>query len=245
MSRLFTFYLPPSAWHSPYTLENAEAHHLAHVLRVQAGQHVRLFDGYGRTGQFLVHSVARGRVQLECLEEQYVERKKRQCYLAVAWSKALRRGWFLEKCVELGVAGIFFWAARHSQGETPPVPGEQWFAQLVSAGKQSGNPWLPVLSTCPGGLPELLEHTAHIDNVFWLWEKADQTTFEPGCFSKPCSLFILGPEGGLAQQEIDFLVRKEVTCCSLGENILRWETAALLVAGLHSCLGQSEHREGV
>ena len=59
------------------------------------------------------------------------------------------------------------------------------------------------------------------------------------------SLFILGPEGGLAQQEIDFLVRKEVTCCSLGENILRWETAALLVAGLHSCLGQSEHREGV
>ncbi len=245
MSRLFTFYLPSSSWHSPYILENAEAHHLAHVLRVQAGQQVRLFDGCGRAGFFLVRSIAKRKVELECLEQQSVERPKRQCYLAVAWNKALRRGWLLEKCVELGVAGIFFWAARHSQGKTPSAPSEQWQSQLVAAGKQSGNFWLPSLATCPGGLPELLEQTAHIDNVFLLWEKADHTAFDPACFSMPESLFILGPEGGLAKQEVDFLAGKEVRFCSLGENILRWETAALLVAGLHSCLGRSENREKI
>ncbi len=245
MSRLFTFYLPPASWHCPYILENAEAHHLVHVLRVRAGQQVRLFDGCGRAGVFLVRSVGKRKVELECLEQQSVERPKRQCYLAVAWSKALRRGWFLEKCVELGVAGVFFWAARHSQGKVPATPGEQWFSQLVSAGKQCGNLWLPTLFTCPGGLSDLLEQAARVDNRFLLWEKAGQATFEPACFSRPDSLFILGPEGGLAKQEVDFLAQKEVEFCSLGENILRWETAALLVAGLHSCLGRPEHREKI
>lgn len=238
MGNLHTFYLSPQYWQAPFVLTEAEARHLVTVLRVHVGEQVRLFDGCGRFGIFTVCTAKKNRVELELQSEEYEDLPKRKCFLAIAWSKALRRTWLLEKCVELGVAGIYFWQALHSQGRVPSEPAEAWQAQLVSAGKQCGNFYLPFCKTCPNGIVELFERTATIKNKILLWENAETSLFVPHFFSMLQTLFILGPEGGLARDEVDFLRQKGVPYCSLGETVLRWETAALLVAGLHSCLGK-------
>ncbi len=243
MVRLHTFYLSPQDWHAPFVLTGAEAHHLHSVLRVRVGEQVRLFDGCGRFGFFTVCLVKKNRVELKLQSEEYGDLPKRKCFLAIAWSKALRRTWLLEKCVELGVSGIYFWQARHSQGRVPAEVAESWQTQLVSAGKQCGNLYLPFCKICPGGIGELFERTAEIENKVLLWENAEASLFVPHFFSTPQTLFILGPEGGLAREEVDFLQQKGVPYCSLGETVLRWETAALAVAALHSCLGRGTDKK--
>lgn len=47
------------------------------------------------------------------------------------------------------------------------------------------------------------------------------------------TLFVMGPEGGLTQDEVERLNQAGFTSLSLGKRVLRWETAALLCLGLN------------
>ncbi|WP_069856722.1 16S rRNA (uracil(1498)-N(3))-methyltransferase [Desulfoplanes formicivorans] len=234
MSRTNRFYLPPDKWVAPYTLEGSEAHHLSTVLRAKPHDRIALMDGQGRQGIFKVVSSAKKTVTLEPLSISESPVPACRLWLAPGWNKATRRGWFLEKAAELGAWGIAFWQSEFSQGKTPDQPKQSWENQCIAAAKQCANPWLPRLMTSPSGLQELLEATRHYAKRIFLWE-------DPSCShmldpAELCCqgdvLVVLGPEGGFSQKETDLLQQAGCSAVSLGNRVLRWETAGLLCLGL-------------
>ncbi len=244
-----SLYLPPDQWQEPFQLEGPEAHHLLTVLRARPGDSVRLFDGHGRTGTFVVRTTVRKTACLELLNQQRQPRPRRAIHVALGWNKASRRGWILEKAVELGAAGLIFWQASRSQGRVPDQPKQSWTDHLINAAKQCGNPWLPTITTVPEGPGEVIRLCSSLSNQpvpqasskavpgtgkFLLWEDASpEDLFNPGQLPGfGPAVLILGPEGGLAGGEAQAFMDKGYLPRSLGRSTLRWETAALLCLGL-------------
>ncbi len=230
-----TFFLPPEDWGETYTLSHTEAHHIRTVLRMRAGARVRLFDGQGREGIFTITALQKQAVHL-CPEKIFHHPAPvSEAYLAIGWTKSKRRGWLLEKAVELQAAGIWFWQAVRSQSLLPEKPKESWQAPLIVGAKQCGNPWLPMLRLFPGGVNSLLEASADFDQRFVVWEGQDKAVLLPPhtAARQGKTLFIIGPEGGLSDREAGDFIQGGFSPVSLGHSILRWETAALLCLGTH------------
>jgi 16S rRNA (uracil1498-N3)-methyltransferase len=233
MARLDSFYLPPTSWRTPFRLEGDEARHLTKVLRLGPGAKVRCFDGEGREGIFTVESV-KGGATLRQDSECTAPRPSIKTWLALGWNKSTRRGWLMEKAVELNAAGIMFWEAERSQGGMPDVPKSTWKAQLVAGAKQCGNPWLPSLEMVSGGPKAVLGRCKDFEHRWLLWESRDiRRDLTPSDLTGAGRrVFVLGPEGGLTQDEALCFQEAGFTAVTLGPRPLRWETAALLSLGL-------------
>ncbi|BBD07640.1 16S rRNA (uracil(1498)-N(3))-methyltransferase [Desulfovibrio ferrophilus] len=235
-----TFFLDSESWCEPYALTGQEAHHLSRVLRLGPGAEVHLIDGVGHEGTFRVDSVTKSRVSLTPLSLSEVSPQSPRIVLAMGWTKGLRRGWLLEKAVELRAGGLWFWQAEHSQGRVPNAPKETWSGKLLAGAKQCGNPLLPELKTLPGGVSELIQAGKNFERTYLLHE--DRTAGAPlspaEVTASGDALCVLGPEGGFAPSEAQALMDAGFTPISLGPSILRWETAALTTLSLFWWGGQ-------
>ena len=244
MSRPDAFYIPPEAFAPPYALTGGEAGHCTRVLRKKPGEIVRAFDGCGREGLFCITALARDRVDLEPQSLAEVPRPHPRLHLAAGFSRSARRDFFLEKAVELGAAGILFWQAARSQGRMPDAPKASWQAALVAAAKQCGAAWLPELTVVQGGAAGLVAAGSEerYARRYLLWEAPglERRLALADLGAPGDALFVLGPEGGLEEAEAQTFLTGGYTPVSLGERVLRWETAALavLALGLVSCPGK-------
>lgn len=241
-----SFFLAPGAWHPPFILDGAEAHHLAHVARIRPGESVRLFDGEGREGIFTVVSIGKNKVHMEMIREKQHSHPQGRSILAIGWGKNLRRTWLLEKTVEFEAGEVWFWQAERSQGSVPKEPKEVWYAQLIAGAKQCGNLWLPTITTLPGGVGALIEKSASLSRRYFLWEEEGGGSLLSGSELRSCQpiVYIIGPEGGFTPREAETLIAAGIPARSLGRQVLRWETAALLCLGLHWWANQAEETAG-
>jgi 16S rRNA (uracil1498-N3)-methyltransferase len=230
------FYLAPQNWHEPYMLTGQEARHLAKVLRLKAGDDLRLMDGYGREGVFTVKSIHKTEITLELVQDWIHPRPAAPAILAVAWTKSARRGFLLEKSVECEASQIWFWQAERSQFPIPEKAKQNWQDQLISAAKQSRNPWLPIIRTMPRGADELIAAACEFEHRFVLLEEDHNPPriLSADILAQPgTSIYVIGPEGGLSPTEAQKFTQAGFMPVSLGKRVLRWETAALLCLGLH------------
>lgn len=235
------FYLPPEAWREPYRLTGAEAHHATRVLRLRVREDIRLLDGQGREGIFRITAIGKHDVDLEPLDIRLHPRPAARAILAAGWTKAARRGWILEKSVEFEAAGIWLWQAERSQFPVPPDIKESWQSQLVAGAKQCRNPWLPELRTLPGGVRELIAAAAGCEQRLALLESdhGPARSITPEMLGVAgTTIYVVGPEGGFASGEVRALLDAGFSGVTLGERVLRWETAAVLCLGLHWWKGQ-------
>ena len=233
MATVHTFFLEPANWHAPFTLQGAEAHHLSRVLRVRKGETVRLLDGQGRLGFFSVASIEKNHVLLS-LEQEELTPRPPACTLAAGYSKALRRGWFLEKAVELEAGALWFWQGDYSQASLPDTEKEAWQGSLVAGAKQSVNPWLPHMESVAGGAAAVAARAKNFDRAFLLYEGETEGRLltQQDLAGSDSTLLVIGPEGGFSPAEVTTFIEAGIVPVSLGKRILRWETAAVLVLGM-------------
>ncbi len=228
MARLNSFYLSPEDWHEPFVLDGSEARHMLKVLRTPVGNTVRLFDGKGRSGLFTLTGATKSKAELN-LESESFSQDCRNLTLAVGWNKSSRRGWLLEKAVELEVRSIIFFQAERSQGKLPSEVKDKWYDSMVSAAKQCGNVWLPSIENVAGGIGAVADLSADYDHSLVLWEDQEKDCLlDSGKYSGERSIVVVGPEGGFTGNEVSELTGTGFSPVSLGTSILRWETAALL-----------------
>ncbi len=245
MPRPPSFYLPPERWGPPWLLDGGEAAHLSRVLRIREGRVVRLFNGCGGEGEFVVAKTGRV-VELAPKSLRRVERPAARAWAAPGWNKASRRGLLLEKAVEFHAGGLLFWQSARSQGKTPSSPKDSWGDRLTAGAKQCGAAWLPELGVCPGGAAELVERTRAFDHRVLLWEDSGAArALGPDELARPGdTLYVLGPEGGLTDEEAAFFMDAGFAAVTLGDGILRWETAAMLALGLSWWAGSQRKHGG-
>lgn len=230
---LHTFYLEPDKWCARPELSGAELAHMR-VLRLQEGDEIYLLNGEGRQALCRVDSLGRKKAELTIENEKFFPEPASKPVLALALSKAVRRSFFMEKAAELGAWGVWLWQGARSQGKLNSAVAETCRAQLVSGMKQCKNPWLPRLWVARN-LDSLAEMAKGARQKILPWEKVAGTPpitlAELGGDGE--TVYLIGPEGGFAEREVDFFRGAGFKTASLGERVLRCETAALLCLGLH------------
>lgn len=233
---MHTFYLPPEHWQKELEISGAEAHHMGRVLRLHPGDEVLALDGEGREALCRIIRMGKQSASLQMLNEKRHQRPDSGVVLAVGWGKEARRGWILEKSVELEAAGLWFWQAKRSQFPVPRDVKETWHASLVAGAKQCRNPWLPELRTLSGGVEELIRLSKDYPHRQVLLESGlpGQSFMSEEFLGQPGkTLCVIGPEGGFTPEEADHLIKAGFQALSMGERVLRWETAAMMALGLH------------
>jgi 16S rRNA (uracil1498-N3)-methyltransferase len=144
----------------------------------------------------------------------------------------------IEKCTELGVDVIVPFHSERSitlaERDEDQAKSHRWQKRAVRAMEQCRRAKVPLIAPyCE--LADALMWTEWSELKLMLWEKERGTgmreLLKQACKPRSVSLLV-GPEGGLSQDELRFLAEKGFQPVSLGSRILRTETAAILGAGL-------------
>ncbi len=244
------FFLPiengqPPAVGDTVELDAEQSHHLLTVLRGGRESQFQLTDGTGRlyTGRLATrasgeaHMAVNGRrqsaaVTIESVRELTVETARPHLIVACGVVKGRRFEWMLEKAVEMGAHRIV--PLLTDRGVVTPGGGKQqrWRTILVSAVKQAGRAWLPILEPAVG-LADFLNRPpdgpVYFGAVDSARDWADVLRDVPAN-APPHLTVLIGPEGGWSASERTLLDGSIAQPWRLGPFILRTETAA--VAGL-------------
>jgi 16S rRNA (uracil1498-N3)-methyltransferase len=207
------------------------------VLRMQPGHTLTLFNGEGGEFSAEVQHMGRSDVRVVVGEHSDVECEAMcQVHLAVGMPANERMDWLVEKATELGVHRITPLMTERSvirlTGERAEKKQAHWQAVAASASEQCGRNRVPVID-----MPERLDawlarQNAQVDVVHGVLSLHASTqplnALRDGAAGSTKSWVLLnGPEGGLTDAEDAAARAKGFTALSLGERVLRAETAAL------------------
>ena len=227
------FYLPPEKWTEAPVLDEGEFRHL-HVLRLKEGSEIILLDGRGREASCELARVDRKSASLKILAEKTTPPPGARPIMALALSKAIRRDFFMEKAAELGAWAIWLWQAKRSQGKLDEALARSVRARLIAGIKQSHNPWLPQVEVF-NGIDSLISTAGMCQWKIMPWESRDGAPMADvnQLGREGDSVYVIGPEGGFAEEELESLRDAGFSAVSFGDRVLRCETAAMLCLGLH------------
>jgi 16S rRNA (uracil1498-N3)-methyltransferase len=210
------------------TLVGEHADHLVHVLRARVGQDFDIATGsVVRRGR--ISFVGDARVDFD-LGEEVSGSSQAEITLVLAVFKFDRMEWAIEKCTELGVSRIVPVIARRTDSHLATASvkrAERWQRIARQAAEQSRRVAPPEIAA-PIKLAEALNLPATLRIV--LAESEDQVLLRD--VVKPLAgengiALAVGPEGGWTEGELQSFLQSGWTSVSLGNTILRAETAAI------------------
>lgn len=214
---------------SELSLPADAAHHLAVVLRMKSGQPVILFNNTGTEAYATISQTSKKTVELRIDAVEFVERESPlSIHLAIGISRGERMDFVLQKSTELGVKAITPLFCERTEVKLPEdrlqKKLDQWKKIVIGACEQSGRTRLPLLHA-PATLATCLASDAS-EQRFVLHHRSDSTLAQRE--EKPRSvLLLIGPEGGLSDNEIHQAQQAACTSLTLGPRVLRTETAPL------------------
>lgn len=221
-------------------IEEAEAHHLLHVLRIKSGEQVQLFDGAGNSATAQITELTRRSLTAEIVSRQSETRRQQpQIIVAVAPPKGDRLRWMMEKLTEIGVDQVVLLQTTR----TIVTPGEtkvdKLRANIIAACKQSGRNRLMDVQPLIRLNDFLKSDVAKPQSAnLYLAHPSDPSSAQPATdrnMSPPPSndnVLFVGPEGGFTDNEVELLREHHAQNLSWPATILRIETAAIVFASL-------------
>lgn len=208
-----------------FELPEDEANHAIKVLRARVGDIFQLIDGKGSSADAEIVEIGKRNCLMQVDEVVQTPSPSPSLTMLVSPTKQTERfEWFLEKAVEIGVDRIVpVWTTR---SERKVEKHDRWLKVLVSAMKQSGRSWLPILDTACSfedalksvGAPVLIAHCMESEKTHLL--SALQPA-ENACIA-------IGPEGDFTPEEVELALKNGGIEISLGDSRLRTETAAIV-----------------
>ncbi len=206
-------------------LIGAHADHLARVLRARVGQEFDVStSGVVRRGK--ISSIEEGRVEFE-LGEPVVSSILPPITLALSIFKFDRMEWAIEKCVELGAARIVPVIAQRTEKHLVPAAMkrvERWRRLAQQASEQSRRS-LPPEIAAPVKLEDALSLPG--DTRIVLSEAEREIMLRDVILPGNETVLAFGPEGGWTEAELERFHASGWQAASLGETVLRAETAAI------------------
>ena len=206
-----------------------DGHHLARVLRLKAGETVTVADGSGAWRPYQISAAAGAAVHLEAagpLQQEPVPSER--LAVAFALTKGDKPDLVVQKLTELGVDRIVPVLGERSVSrpgrDRAGVAAERWRRIAREAARQCRRATLPMVEDL-GPLAALSGHPGLV-----VAERGGLPAQDLGPSPGDELLVVVGPEGGLADPEVDAL--KPWARLDLGPHILRAETAALAAAAL-------------
>jgi 16S rRNA (uracil1498-N3)-methyltransferase len=222
------------------TLTGSEARHAVTVSRLAVGETVAIGNGVGLivTGPIILAEHIALSITVESL--QLVPRREPAIFLAQALAKGDRDELAVQAATELGIDGVIPWSAARSisrwEGAKVAKGRDRWSAVVREATKQSIRAWIP----------DVLD-LASTKQLLAMASAARMIVLEPTA-ALPLSqleldgrdiVLLVGPEGGIADHELDGLAAAGASIVRLGDEVLRTSTAGpAAIAVLNAKLGR-------
>lgn len=221
-------------------LTDEAVNHIARVLRMKSGDALCIFNGDNQEYMGTIHTIDKKNVSIMINDVNTVNRESPlKIHLAQAISRGDKMDFTIQKAVELGVStitplltlrcGVKLSSQRLAKKQ------QQWQKIAISACEQCGRNYLPKINF-PINLSQwLIQSTNELTITLDPQATATINSFQ---LPKDGIRVIIGPEGGLADQEITQTIEHGSIPISLGPRILRTETAGLtLISALQFQFG--------
>jgi len=232
--RLHRFYLEQSIEEKTIKVESAELiHQWKNVFRYQVGTQVIVFCGDGYDYLCMLTEIRNHSATLEILSKKKSILVDKDIALAVSLIKKDNMELIVQKVTELGVSKIFPVISERSEKKSLNLSRARKIA--IEAAEQSGRGDVPEIFE-PMEIQEFFDHSK-------LQEYAKKIVFTPKeeklnmavIENEPADtsfLLAIGPEGGFSETEIALFSQNDFKRYSLGNLILRAETAAIAALSL-------------
>ena len=214
-------------------LENEEAQHCTKVLRCKENDVVEILNGSGILYEGIISSIQKHEVQIT-IEKILKEEKENPNKLSIAicpTKNPARIEWFLEKATEIGIVNIYPIISDRTEKQT--IKQERLQQIINSAAKQSGQLFFPTLHPVQK-LNAFYNSTNQFDNCYIAHcEDEDKKQHLKDVYKKnESALLLIGPEGDFTKEEVKTAVNKNYIPVSLGNSILRVETAGVVACSI-------------
>ncbi len=211
------------------SLDEKQAHHIFDVLRTKKNEKIRVVDC--NQNVFLAHVENKPYISIE--EQLENTKSSIETTLCCALIKQDKFEWMLQKACELQVTHIVPFISKNTIVKIDDKKIEKklarWNEILISACKQSNQVHIPKIQSIVD-IKNLFQYKSELNLV--AYEKESDPSRHLAHYLKELNQSVticIGPEGGFEENEIAFLNEIGYANCSLGQSILRAETAACYV----------------
>jgi 16S rRNA (uracil1498-N3)-methyltransferase len=218
-------------------VDGAEGRHAATVTRLVAGEAVVLVDGHGRRGEGVVVSAGREWVEVEVASVDDVPVPEPRFVVVQALPKGDRGELAVETMTEAGVDVVVPWAASRSVTRWRPDRADKaltkWRTSSTAAAKQSRRSRFPEVTdlATTADVCRLLSAAA-LGAV--LHESATEPLAEVALPADGDVVLVVGPEGGVTDDELGSFREAGAATYRLGETVLRTSTAGVAALAILS-----------
>lgn len=231
------FFCDPSSIQGKTILitDTKELHHMVDVIRLKKDDRLTVLDGQGGKYFCKVLELDGRKARLEIFKEEHYNQKDLHTKLTVACAllKKDKMHFVVEKLTELGVERIILLNTERTI--IKPKDSAQWVKKLekisLEALKQSGALFVPKIECMD--FSELLGIAQQFDLALLPNLDEDSVTIRAvlNKFLRGNIIVAIGPEGDFSRDEIEQARKAGFVSVSLGDTVLKAETAAIVVAG--------------
>ena len=185
-------------------------------------------DGKGNLYESKILNISKQKCEIELPKKIKSEKQKIISHIVIAPTKSFSRiEWAVEKLTEIGINKISFIYTNNSERRELKV--ERLQKKSISAMKQSKSVFKPVIENIIS-LNNLLEKYEKYENKFVADIKSKKTLNK--IKTEGNSIFLIGPEGDFTTEEMKKISINGFTKITLGNKVLRTETAAIMAGYL-------------
>ena len=226
---------------SSLDLDGSAARHLSSALRMKVGQEITLFNGQGGEYAATLTEVGKNKVSVKVVEYRNINRESAlKIHLVIGVSRGERMDLIVQKATELGATEITPLFTERTEvklsGERLAKKVRHWQQIAISACEQCQRNSVPVINS-----PISLDQWLHLSDKsvvdelkLVLHHRTVKRLNEHQAVKNICLL--VGPEGGLGEQEIAAAREKGFQPLALGPRVLRTETAPLAAISIMQSL---------
>lgn len=219
-------------------VDGDQGFHAATVRRIRQGEELTLGDGAGGLARCIVEEAGRDGLRARVLDRWQVAPSRPPVTVVQALPKAERSELAIELATEAGADSLVAWQAARSvarwEGARADKGLRRWRAVGRAAAQQSRRGYIPsvdgVLSTT-ALTQRVRDEVAAGGRVLALHEAADVLLADLALAQAKSVMLVVGPEGGIAPEELAAIADAGATPVRLGPNVLRTSTAAAVALG--------------
>lgn len=214
-----------------FIIDNEQAHYVSTVRRFKTNDEIMIFDGLGNSYTGKIISSSKNRIEGLILSSSY-KMPSFKLNLFTSIPKGDRFEWLIEKAGEIGILELFTINTKRSIDIPFSENKKSRYEKIsISASSQCGRNDIMKIHE-PLGFKEACKKAYSDKDLINIlpWESEEKINISD--ISKNFSNFsganiFIGPEGGFETEEIDFAKNLGFHIVTLGDNILRVETAAI------------------
>jgi 16S rRNA (uracil1498-N3)-methyltransferase len=216
-------------------LDGPEGRHAAAVRRLRAGERVDLTDGAGLVVECVVTQASRDSLELEATTRRREGPPAPRIVVVQALPKGDRGELAVETMTEVGVDAIVPWAAARCVTQWRPERRAKalgrWRTTAREAAKQARRAWLPDVTDL-ATTPQAAERVAGAALAVILHEEAERPLSALAVPPEGEIVVVVGPEGGLTDDELRTFEAAGGVPALLGPTVLRTSTAGVAASSV-------------